>query len=516
MTKIAKNGSPISDNIYELLSKLYEKGLSEAFERDLDRYSKNKGYKATYKLFMRYVESGEPLPSDAALAEGLAPHVKNFADKKQDFYNRILDYVGRELIPKKDWFADALKVLNQVDGLWDLGLKDHAEARFMSIYKLYNTEVDYESKYWHSYVLSKISCYARYFATVQSFIDKKKEHQKQANREEFSLIADLERAASLLDVNQPKYADPPKWKKDSAEFRLFEVLFSLAKQKSNYDEAGQFLRQMENYLAEQNGHTLLRDYHGGQRIFNFGGDADPQSTEEIELAFSYYLKMERYHLCILDGDTSEAERVLVELYSVLNKTSEKSRSSFAGLLLYLKLDLQQSQYALALSGKKPDLQVLDFDAHFLATQAEVSNLEVRMEVNRLIFQFLTTPERPDLKEFEKHIKLLDKKLKGVHEIKLELELLKLLMCIENYMIDKADSFIRSVSSSANKSGRDSEFLMVFLHRVRKTDFTNRHTREKNIVDLIDDLEPKRNIKSHIDNLVMFWLGQFVHRSRNTV
>jgi hypothetical protein len=92
MTKIARNGKPISENIFELLSKLNEKpGFEESFEKDLERYSRNDGYKATFHLFMKYVATETALPSDEDLGKQLKPLVSNFADKRQDFYDRIVD-----------------------------------------------------------------------------------------------------------------------------------------------------------------------------------------------------------------------------------------------------------------------------------------------------------------------------------------------------------------------------------------------------------------------------------------
>ncbi len=522
MAKKSRNGNTLTTNILELMRQLKEKDMLADLEADLKKkYKKAHGNVKMFLVFHQLIKEDvsalEPSKSDEEIAEFVGLDITRFNDKKQDFYDRILDYVIRKTEQNENWEKRALKIVEEVDALWDLGLRKHAEARFLKLEKLCSENIiGRESEFRYTYLLSKIRYYAYSFKWF-NYLGKANKYEALLNKEQCGLISDLENASANLDVNARRYAEPEKWKQESIEFKVFQVLALLAKKKRNYRDAREFLRNHLERFSEAKMNQSLGHLFNQNRFPDYYDNSAPQQATEINFAFYYYLKMEEYHLALLDNDTHSAEYILGELYTILNETSEKSPHYLTGLLLYLQLDLQQAQFALMLKGYQPNEQLSSFKNHFLATNQEVANMEARMEINNLFIQFFSMPEKPDLKAFATEVKNLEEKLKkkAMDSIKLELNLLQLLIFLEGIAEEGKDEYIRLVSKYARESSRETELLGSFLKAIRKIKFTDYMHLKNELPKLANDLDMLRNPKMHIDNIIMCWLNKYpvVQRSK---
>lgn len=515
MPKKSSNGNPLTTNILELMYQLKEKDMLTGLEADLKKKYKaapgnEKMFRAFNQLITEDASALEPSQSDEELAMLVGLDITRFNDKKQDFYDRILDYIVRKTAEKEKWENKGLKLVHEVDALWDLGLRTHAKARFLKLQKLCDENVtDEESKWRYTYLLSKIRYYAYSFKWF-NYLGKANKYEDLLNKEQFGLIHDLEEASVRLDSKATRYAEPEKWKKESVEFKVFQVLALLAKQKRNYSEAKEFTTNYLEKFADAKMKAMFSSNSRGERTFDWYDDNSPNQASEINFAFYYYIKMEEYHLALLQNHTTEAEHVLQELYSILNQTSEKSRHYLTGLLLYLQLDLQQAQFALMLKGYQPNEQISNFNTHFLTTNQEVANMEARMEINRLLIQFFSTPEKPKMESLEKEIKMFDATIspKAMSSVKLELNLLRLLIFLEGITEEGKDEYIRLVSKYAKESSRETALLGSFLKGIRKIKFTDYTHLKSELPKLADALEKLRNPKTHIDNIIICWLNKY--------
>lgn len=515
MPKKSSNGNPLTTNILQLMNQLKEKGMLADLKKDLtERYKAAPGNKKMFRVFNQMLEKNdsalEPSQSDEDLAKEVGLDTNSFNDKKQDFYDRILDYVVRKTAEKEKWENKALKLVDEVDALWDLGLRTHAEARFLKLQKLCAENVtDEESKWRYTYLLSKIRYYAYSFKGL-NHLGKREKYEGLLSKEQFALISDIESASQHIDANARRYAEPEKWKQESIEFKVFQVLALLAKQKRNYREARAFTRNELEKFAQAKMQALFSFNSKGDRFFEFYDNYSPTQVQGIVTAFYYYLKIEEYHLALLDNDTHSAEYILSELYTILNETSEKSQHYLTGLLLYLQLDLQQAQFALMLKGWQPKEQRLSFAKSFLATSQEVVNMEARMEINSLWIQFFSMPEKPDLTAYKLAVKTLEGKLKvkALASIKLELNLLQLLIFLEGIAEEGKDEYIKLATKYAKESDRGTALLDGFLKGIRKIRFTDYTHLKNELPKLADALEKLRNPKMHIDNIIMCWLNKY--------
>ena len=443
MTKIARNKQSLSANILQLMYKLNDHGLLTSFQHDMGRYERNEGNKAMFKLFNKLIKANTPIeeiPSDAYMANELKV-VTNFNDKKQDFYLRLVTFIGREMDKKDDVYKRILVMLKEVDGLWNLGLLNHAEVRLLDIYKIYPKEMTYDTKSGFRYGEFKMFSYALHFKQMKNTLGKTKNHEDFLNRSEFQLIRDIEYAASCLNLNNGKRPMVTDWESATAEFRFLEVLGTIAKQRKQFKEAREYLQKMQSIHFNLLKHTYLNIISNGNRFPN-NNDNQPKPSQEIQFAFQYYLKMEEFHLLIANGNSDEAKRVLEDVHSMIRNLTENSNHYLVGLLLYLKLELQQSHYALALSERTMGTVEDEFENNFLATQQDLKNLPVRLEANQLIFQFLSSTQRPNPENFANAIKELSGKLKEKDNIKLDISLLKLFINIESYRSNEKADIIR--------------------------------------------------------------------------
>lgn len=515
MAKKSLNGNPLTTNILELMYKLKEKDMLTDLEADLrKKYKKSQGYQKMFHAFNQMVNEEisafEPNRTEGDLANEVGLDVARFNDKKQDFYDRILDYVIRKTQQNENWEKRALKIVEEVDALWDLGLRKQAEVRFLKLEKLCNENIkDEESKWRYTYLLSKIRYYAECFRRF-NYLNYRDKHDRILSKEQFALIQDLENASSYLRASSRRYAEPEKWQQESIEFKVFQVLALLAKQKHNYREARGFTQMYLERFSQAKLKQTIGQLLNQTRFPDFSDSRSPLQAPEIQFAFYYYLKIEEYHLALLDNNTLYAENILNELHTILNETSEKSRHYLTGLLLYLQLDLQQAQFALMLKGYQPNEQISNFNTHFLTTNQEVANMEARMQMNRLLIQFFSTPEKPKIESLEKEVKMFEAIIspKAMSSVKLELNLLRLLIFLEGITEEGKDEYIRLVSKYAKESGRETALLTGFLKGIRKIKFPDYTHLKNELPKLASDLEKLRNPKTHIDNIIMYWLNKY--------
>jgi hypothetical protein len=139
MTRIMKNGNSLSKNIHDLLLRLRTKNLLTDLKQDIDKSKKGKGaFKKMFEVYYEFVLENIPsekLPPDKKIGEMVGSVTDSFNDLKQDFYLRIIDFLARTVeLKDEEWHKDCQKILKEVDALWELGFREHAEIRFLYIY----------------------------------------------------------------------------------------------------------------------------------------------------------------------------------------------------------------------------------------------------------------------------------------------------------------------------------------------------------------------------------------------
>ena len=518
MGRKSRNKKSPSENIIELLRRIKERGYLEDFEAELNQRKGTNGYKSIYKLLNDFIEqdrSLEEIPSDLEWGKQLGKTEIQFTTIRKDFYNRVLDFSLRFINKPEKWYVEALSILKEVDVLWALELFDQAEMRFVKIYKVYPNDDAFQRKYEYNYVMSKVFYYGYYFFTHKSYIGMEEDHKEFFQQEQFQVIKELESVASRMDISQKIYAKPEKWDINQAVFNFHNLLAMLAKQKGQYAAAKTALNEQEDMYKELAVNFLIQGIRG-KRHFNFFTDLEPQNVDEIETAFYFYIKMEELRLSFMDGDKHETQTILNELYQKLNETFEKSRGNLAAIILFLRLELEQSELALSLSPKDLDSKVREFEGSFFATKKEIESLPVRMEINRMRFDFFTSPEIPNYEKAIVDIKALDGWLKGTPVIKLDLFVLKLLICFESHRYEDIKEIIRTIKYAAKDTGRDNTFLNKFLIRFSNINYADSRGFNKAMNEILTEIEPLRNTRYHLDNFIAFWLRQFGSRKKIVV
>lgn len=511
MAKKSANKNTRSQNILELINKLQEHGLLEKFEAELNERKGGLVFKSMFNLFKELSFKEIPLdeiPDDAELCKRVGKKEETFDTTRRDFYNRIIDFASNAISTEAAWYLEAIKVLKEVDVLFALGARAQAEMRFIKIYKIYPVDEDFNYKPEYNYVLSKIFYYGMTFFAWHSDLNMEATHKEFFQKDKFQLIKELEMIANRLDIRKSLYGQQEKWKINHAVFGYLNVLATLAKQRKEFAQAKSILNKQEEMYAD-----MAQDFHfrheGGKRVFNFYGDNEPQNADEFVTAFYYYIKMEEFRLAILDGDPFQAQNILQELYRKLNETFDKSRNTLAAIILFLRIELEQSQYALSLTRKQLKDKALEFTSSFLATKSEIDLLPTRLELNKMTFDLITSPERMVFEKVKADIKELESRLRGnAPEIKLHLSILKLLACFESQQYEGMKEAIKSVKFAMNDSKRKSKFLNQFLLKIAKVNYANYVGLAKEFTKLLEEIETDRDDKNHLDNLVAFWLRQF--------
>jgi len=514
MAKTSANKNTRSQNILELINKLQEHGWLEKFGAELNERKGGEVFKSMFKLFKglsdREIPLGE-IPDDDELCKLLGRKEEQFDTNRRDFYNRIIDFARTAIDTDEKWYLEALDILKEVDVLFALGARAQAEMRFIKIYKIFPTDESFRNKREYNYVLSKMFYYGMTFFAAHSDLNMAAAHKEFFQKDQFHLIKELETIANNLDIRKPLHGEQEKWKINRAVFGYLNVLATLAKQKKEFAQARTILNKQEEMYADMKRNYVFR-HEGGKRAFNWYPDNEPQNADEIVTAFYYYIKMEEFRLSILDGDPFQAQNILQELYGKLNETFDKSRNNLAAIILFLRIELEQSQYALSLTRKELKDKALEFTDSFLATKNEIDLLPVRLELNRMTFELITSPERMVFEKVKADIKELEGQLRGkAPEIKLHLSVLKLLACFESQQYEGMTEAIKSVKFALNESKRKSKFINQFLLKIAKVNYANHVGFAKEFTKILEEIEPDRDDKDHLDNLVAFWLRQFGSR-----
>jgi len=513
MPKTSRNKKSKSENILELLYRLKDKEFLLDFEKDLQRRQGGDVFKSVFKLFKGFVEKELPIeriPSDSELAKLLKQNEVQFNTTRRDFYKRILNFTGRVVTKKQDWYEELLVILSEVDALWEIDLRDQAEMRFIDTYKVYPTNENFQNKREYNYGLSKMAYYGMIFFCWKSYLGIEDTHKEFFKKEQFQLIQHIESIARQFDVGKPLYGSNEHWPLNQAMFRFHNLLATISKQKLQFTTAIEHLKTQEKYYNQLAAAYHFREEYG-KRIFRFFSDNEPKEAAEIETAFYFYLKLEAFRLSVLDGDVFQAQDILHELYKKLNETYDKTRNNWAALIFFLKSELDQATYAVPFSAKTIEERAKLFSASFLASKNEIKSLLLRTEVNNLTFEFISSPEIPLFETYDSDIRDLENRLKGVTEVRIDLLLLKLLICFEGQRYDKIQETVRSLNVAMAESEKTTKFMKQFVIRFSKLKFQNLHGINQVISEMFQAIEPLRNKESYLDNLIVFWMKQFTIR-----
>lgn len=513
MPKTSRNKKSKSENILELLYRLKERGLLNDFEKDLDKRKGGEIFKNTFKLFKEFVEKELPIekvPSDTALGNRLKQTEPQFNTTRRDFYKRIINFAGRTVVSKEEWYEQMLIILSEVDALWELKLYDQAEMRLIDIYKIYPTDKNLQHKAEYNYGLSKLAYYGITFFAWKSYLGISDTHKEFFKKEQFQLIQQIEMTARQFDAGKVGYVKTDAWTLHQAMFRFHNLLAALSKQKKEFGDARENLRKEEDNYNRLATAFHFQEQHG-RRIFRFFSDSEPQQASEIETAFYFYLKLEAFRLSVLDGDQFQAQHILQELYGKLNESFEKSRNNWAAIVLFLKSELDKATYAVPFTAEIIEEKAKSFSNSFLASKKEINSLLLRLELNFLTFEFFVSPEIPSYEKIEADIKDLEARLKGVVDVRLDLLIIKLLICFESQRYDKIQDTVRSLNVAMDESKRTTKLLKKFVIRFSKLNYSNQTETIGEISKMLTEMEPLRNNENHLDNLIVFWMKQFGSR-----
>jgi len=511
-----KNGNTLSRNILDLMIKLGKKHLLTALREDLNKSARGKGaFKKMFEVFYDLVLEKRPVErvDDEEIMNAVGELTDSFDDLKQDFYLRIIDFVTRTVeIKEDDWYKKCLKILKDVDALWQLGFSEHAELRFLQIHQVFKKDIDgQDRKREHNYVLSKIYYYAQLFHFYGAHSKQDQAHKEFIGREDMQLIDDLEKWPVFYHSDRRTDPNTKQWNLEQASMRFYFVLFTMSKQRKDSQEALTFLREvMGNYNSKMFRLSYNRS-EGSKMLNSFLTLDNKEVPTELNYAINFYLKAEEFFLHLNHNDEWSANVALNQLYADMNKALKYSRTPMVGLIYYLQTHLEKMRYSFIRNFKEFEKLADDLSENVLFTKKEIESLPARMELNQLVYDYVTGSGEVDYDTLVADTDAIEKRTRGIASINYELELLKLFARIDNSKpgmdIDQRVDAINYEAKRLNK--KHDKFMDHFLSEVQDIEHTNRQKQRAGMAELHKELSKISEARNPLHNLILFWMGQFV-------
>jgi hypothetical protein len=235
---------------------------------------------------------------------------------------------------------------------------------------------------------------------------------------------------------------------------------------------------------------------------------------ELNYAINFYLKAEEFFLHLQNGDEWSANTALNRLYADMNKAVKKSRTPMVGLIYYLQTNLEKMRYSYIKNFNDFEKLVDDLSENVLFTKKEIESLPVRMELNQLIYDYVTGAGEIEYDIIAANIESIEKRTKGIESINYELELLKLFARIDNPTpgmdIDQRVDAINYAAKGLKKG--KGKFMELFLSEVQDIQHTHRQKQRDGMAGLHRELSKIAELRNPLHNLILFWMGQFTDTS----
>jgi hypothetical protein len=336
----------------------------------------------------------------------------------------------------------------------------------------------------------------------------KQVHEAFLEREDIQLIEDLQRWPVWYNSSRRNDANTKQWDLTQASIRFYLVLYSLAKQKKESQESLIFLREvMRNYKTR----LAVLSYNksqGSKMLDSFAAVDSQELPVELHYAINFYLKAEEFYINLLHHDDYGANAALNELYSDMNKALKYSRMPMVGLIYYLQTNLEKMRYALIRNAKDFKNLSDDLSGSVLFTKKEIESLPVRLELNQLIYNYVTSVET-DYDKIAGEIEGIEKRTRGIESINYELEILKLFVWIDN-SIGNVEQRVMAINYEAKrlKKGND-KFMSLFLSEIQDIDHDHRKNQREEMGNLHKKLAKIAELPNPLHNLILFWMSQFI-------
>lgn len=504
MANMALNGKTTSQNIYLLLTKLEEQNLLGKLEKELGIRKNADGYKeifAIYRKLLSEEKSYTQLPSDNLLFA--KSNIQDPTSKKKYFYKKLLEFSGKYATKYLEWYEECLNILNDVDALWKMELHDQAEMRFLSIYDVFDPDKHFQHEY--NYVLSKIAYYYSYFS-AQSFLGKEDLHKQFLNKSFLRIIEQFEHLAIGSGViDRKRYLGVLDPEKENGAIEFYNHLASYLNKKEDFRKE---LTAIQNEIS-----LLIENYSKNSDVSALDGllwlreNSHAKFPMEFLYANYFMLRTREFYLQLKLNEVDAANETLRQLYNTLSSVKDHTEHHLVGFLYYISNELSSMRLDLYYMNNKLELTEPEFTFY----QTQVKNLPLRIELNKLIYDFIRN-NKWDFKSVLLSIKSIREASGKAKDINFELLLLEALIYFMKGEPAEAQDRLKATKAEAKALGLADhpfyqKFYPFFSGLIKRAEPNQRYCEpyEKAYLELHE-----LNTKEHpIFNLLLYWVQKRV-------